>query len=244
MIKKFLLFIAAFLITQNAYAYNIVQLNPEYFPNPDKGKPVSLGEVYVGEPDTDPTVVANQKTLSVQEEDGTITVVSQPITLGAGGVPLYNGSPVTLLTDGDYSLTVLSSAGSQIYYTPSDVSFIGLNYLSSQGCDLGATIAASTDRIVCDCVTTLTDGDTDTIPITTTWQPIQGCTVQGVSGGGTETININGPIDAPDGLTWVGDNITINGAPQNGKISINWRTANITPATTDMTTAIQFAVDL
>lgn len=98
---------------------NRVILSPEYFPSPTKGVPISLGSIYVGEPDTDPTVVINQKQISVQEENGTITPVSQPILTGAGGIPMYNGSPVTILVDGDYSLRVNDSLGTQVYYVPS-----------------------------------------------------------------------------------------------------------------------------
>jgi len=123
MMKKYfktLLYLAVFVfLAQFAFAYNVVKLSPEYFPNTSIGRALSSAYIYVGEPDLDPTVVANQKTLSVQQEDGTIVAVAQPIRTGAGGVPLYLGSPVTLLVDGDYSLTVLDSNESQIYYVPS-----------------------------------------------------------------------------------------------------------------------------
>ena len=108
-----------FFLSQSVFALNVVKLSPEYFPNTSKGRPLALAYIYVGEPDLDPTVVANQKTLSVQQEDGTIVAVTQPIRTSAGGVPQYLGSPVTLLVSGDYSLTVLDSGGTQIYYVPS-----------------------------------------------------------------------------------------------------------------------------
>lgn len=98
---------------------NRVILSPEYFPNPTVGRPISSADIYVGEPDLDPEVVGNQKQISVQQEDGSIVQVTQPISTGAGGVPLYSGSPVTILVDGNYSLKVLDKQGSQIYYVPS-----------------------------------------------------------------------------------------------------------------------------
>jgi len=123
MMKKYfktLLYLAVFVfLAQFAFAYNVVKLSPEYFPNTSIGRALGTASIYVGTPDLDPTVVANQKTLSVQQEDGTIVAVTQPIYTSAGGVPTYLGSPVTLLVDGDYSLTVLDSNGSQIYYVPS-----------------------------------------------------------------------------------------------------------------------------
>ena len=117
---KTLLYLAVFVfLAQFAFAYNVVKLSPEYFPNTSIGRALGTASIYVGTPDLDPTVVANQKTLSVQQEDGTIVAVTQPIYTSAGGVPTYLGSPVTLLVDGDYSLTVLDSNGSQVYYVPS-----------------------------------------------------------------------------------------------------------------------------
>jgi hypothetical protein len=122
MLKRFWpVIILALLITGNANAYNIVKNNAIYVPNPAKLGVLSLGHMYVGNPDTDPTVVENQKTIYVKDESGAVTAVSQPLTIGAGGLPLYNGDPVTVLTDGDYSLMILNSLGSQIYYIPSDL---------------------------------------------------------------------------------------------------------------------------
>ena len=51
----------------NGYALNRVYLGPEYFPKSDIGRPVSGGEIYVGLPDTDPTIEANQKQVYIQE---------------------------------------------------------------------------------------------------------------------------------------------------------------------------------
>lgn len=98
---------------------NLVRLAVEYFPDDDKGKPVGGGSIYVGLTDTDPEVVGNQKQIEALQEDGSFVNMTQPVTLSAGGVPLYNGSPVSLYVKGDYSLKVLDAQGSQIYYVPS-----------------------------------------------------------------------------------------------------------------------------
>lgn len=89
-----------------------------YFPDPLIGKPISEGYIYVGEPDTDPTVPANQKTMTVLEEDGSLTVVSQPLRTNAGGTPTYNGSPVTLMVEIPFSISVLRKTLTQAYYVP------------------------------------------------------------------------------------------------------------------------------
>jgi hypothetical protein len=87
-----------------------------YIPDPDKGRPLFNGKIYVGEPDLDPTVLANQKQLNVIQEGGTVVPVAQPFVLSAGGVPVYNGNPVRLDVTGNYSIKILSKLGAQVYY--------------------------------------------------------------------------------------------------------------------------------
>lgn len=103
-----------------AAALQVVRLGPSYFPDPTRGRPVAFGSIYVGDPDTDPTVVVNQKQVSVLEEDGSVTEISQPVSTNAGGVPTYLGASVTLLVGfGQYSMAILNSGGTQVYYNPS-----------------------------------------------------------------------------------------------------------------------------
>ena len=100
-------------------ANNIVRLPIDYFPDPTKGRPVFNGSVYIGNPDTDPEVLGNRKPVTLRQEDGTdvpVTGAGQPLVTGNGGVILYNGSPVQVLTNGNYSIKVLNAQGSQVYY--------------------------------------------------------------------------------------------------------------------------------
>ena len=217
----------AFTFTCQAHAYNVVKLNPAYVPNPIKGVPVSLGEIYVGVADADPTVVANQIDLYVQEEDGTITAVSQPVTLGAGGVPLYNGSPVSLLVDGNYSLAVLSSTGSQVYYIPSDQDVVksypsGISLDDAYACDLADAVAGigvvdiTTLKVDCDPI--IPEGTTVTVTSNITLEIENGSIIDGVAGGGTETLDAD-HIICDEWNRWKGDNLTLTGeadlTPQN-----------------------------
>ena len=119
---------------------NIVRLNPGYFPNPTTDKSLSNASIYVGEPDTDPTIPANQKTISVLQENGITVAVSQPITTSAGGVPQYNGSPVTVLVEGNYSIAVLDSNDVQVFYVPNQPESLvqNIKYVDSLS-DLKAT---------------------------------------------------------------------------------------------------------
>ena len=97
-------------------ALNAAILGYEYFPDPTKGRPVYFGSVYVGVVDLDPQIPANQLTIQYRQEDGTLVPATQPVLTGAGGIPLYNGSPVQIIVDGAYSMKVLNSSGAQVYY--------------------------------------------------------------------------------------------------------------------------------
>lgn len=87
-----------------------------YVPDPIKGKPLAQGQLFVGEPDLDPEIIINQKQLRIVQEDGTKIDVGQPFILSDGGVPVYQGSTVRLDVDGNFSLKILNSFGSQKYY--------------------------------------------------------------------------------------------------------------------------------
>ena len=106
----------------------VVRLPTGYFPDPNQGRPVALGTVFIGIIDTDPEVLANRKTVTLLQEDNTQVVIppaSQPIELNAGGVFTYQGSPVQVLVEGNYSIKVLDSSGVQEYYFPNSNSFTG-----------------------------------------------------------------------------------------------------------------------
>jgi len=94
----------------------IINFPVMYIPDPTRGRPLYNGQILVGEPDLDPAVPANQKQLRVMQEDGTLVNVTQPFLLSAGGVPVYAGSYVRLDVDGNFSLKILDSTGSQVYY--------------------------------------------------------------------------------------------------------------------------------
>lgn len=100
---------------------NAVRSPWAYFPDPTVGRPVFNGYVYVGDPDTDPQITTNQIQVKAVQEDGSTVNIAQPIRTGAGGVPMLNGSPVQLITEGEHSLKVLNSQRSQVYYAPSIV---------------------------------------------------------------------------------------------------------------------------
>lgn len=96
-----------------------VVLAYDYFPDPKVGRPVFFGEVYIGVPDDDPTIPANQIEVTLIDEQGNGTVVSQPLKTGAGGIIDFNGSAARItVAESNYSVAVLNEKGKQVYYSP------------------------------------------------------------------------------------------------------------------------------
>ncbi len=98
-----------------------LSLDIEYFPDPTRGRPVFNGSVYVGVPDTDPEILANRVNVVAVQENGVrvnIPPSQQPLLTGAGGVVLYQGSPVVILVGDTVSVKVLDNLGQQVYYVP------------------------------------------------------------------------------------------------------------------------------
>lgn len=98
-----------------------LRLEYEYFPDPTRGRPVSNGAVYVGVPNTDPTVLANRVDVILIQQDGSRVIVqpsSQPFSTSPGGVVEYNGSPAIIRVSDVVSIAVHDSVGAQVYYNP------------------------------------------------------------------------------------------------------------------------------
>lgn len=90
-----------------------------YLPLPDRSGANGLGELWIGSPNSDPkTNVVDRVTVYVVRQNDTPLAIGQPIELSAGGVPLYNGSPVQLEVDGAYCMQIIDRLGAQIYYAP------------------------------------------------------------------------------------------------------------------------------
>ena len=94
----------------------IIQLPIPYIGDFSKGRPIFNGKIYVGVIDTDPEVPINQLQVVGIQENGTEVNLPQPVLTGSGGYPIYNGSPIRLTVDGDYSLKILDKNNNQIYY--------------------------------------------------------------------------------------------------------------------------------
>ena len=91
-----------------------------YTADSDVGRPVFSGRLFFGRPNTDPVQPANQVNARLVNEDGSFTLLPQPVMTGAGGIPVApNGSPALLDIDAaEYSVTVQDRNGRQRYYAP------------------------------------------------------------------------------------------------------------------------------
>jgi len=95
-----------------------IQFQPQYVPDPKKSRPVFFGKLYFGLVDTDPRVAGNQKLVKGVLENGSEVNLSQPVATNQGGTPTYNGSPVILSIDGDFSYAADRQDDTQVYYFP------------------------------------------------------------------------------------------------------------------------------
>lgn len=90
----------------------------QYFPDPNTANPLANAKLYFGIEDRDPTTTANQKLIYAIKEDKTVVPIPQPVRTSAGGVPVYNNSPVTLAIVGSFSFKCLNEQDIQQYYFP------------------------------------------------------------------------------------------------------------------------------
>ncbi|HGM5437424.1 TPA: phage tailspike protein [Serratia marcescens] len=81
-------------------------------------KAASNGRIYIGLIDTDPTIPANQIQVYLENEDGSTIPVAQPLMIGPGGYPVYNGQIAKFVTVQGHSMAVYDSYGVQQFYFP------------------------------------------------------------------------------------------------------------------------------
>lgn len=91
---------------------NFVSNPYPYYNARNQGKPIFNGKIYVGVPDLDPTIVANQLPLTAKQQDGTKVPIAQPVSTNSGGYAVdSSGSLVVLLVDGNYSIRINDNKG-------------------------------------------------------------------------------------------------------------------------------------
>lgn len=213
----------------------VVKLPTGYFPDPDEGRPVALGTVFIGVIDTDPEILANRITVTLLQEDGTevsIPPASQPLSLNAGGVFTHNGSVVQVLVDRNYAMTVLDANSVQQFYFPNSNSFTGYDFtfLFTTGASNSLSVT-STGLAAGGLVQTFHYDSNKTINSGAIFQAT-----------GTTTVGKAGNCPDADGLFYDADGLQFT-PPLNDRLHIRiWGATG--DGVTDDSTAIQAAITL
>lgn len=77
------------------------------------------GEIYIGKVNTDPLNAANQIPVFIENQNGSLVRVAQPIIINTGGYPVYNGQIAKFVTLSSYSMAILDAGKVQQFYFPS-----------------------------------------------------------------------------------------------------------------------------
>ncbi|MFK3699431.1 phage head-binding domain-containing protein [Serratia ureilytica] len=76
------------------------------------------GRIYIGKIDTDPTIPENQIQVYLENEDGSLVPMAQPIMINAGGYPVYSGQIAKFVTVEGHSMAIYDAFGVQQFYFP------------------------------------------------------------------------------------------------------------------------------
>lgn len=96
----------------------VVSMPSQLFTQARAFKGNAKGKVYIGLIDTDPTIPENQIQVYLQNEDGSVVPVSQPVVINAGGYPVYNGQISKFVTVEGHSMAVYDANNVQQFYFP------------------------------------------------------------------------------------------------------------------------------
>nr|WP_281730010.1 phage head-binding domain-containing protein [Providencia rettgeri] len=100
----------------------VVSMPSQLFTLSRKFQAASNGKIFVGKIDTDPTIPSNQIQVYLANEDGSSIPVAQPLIVGVGGYPVYNGQPAKFVTTEGHSLAVYDANNVQQFYFPNTFS--------------------------------------------------------------------------------------------------------------------------
>ncbi|MBS0969804.1 hypothetical protein JK232_12950 [Nissabacter archeti] len=89
------------------YANVIISMPSGPFTAVNTFEAVSGGRVYIGKTDTDPVRPENQIQVYLEQAQGELIPVLQPLMLNAGGYLTYEGEPAKFVTEKNYSMTVI-----------------------------------------------------------------------------------------------------------------------------------------
>lgn len=81
-------------------------------------KACSNGKIFIGKIDTDPSFVENQIPVFIENEDGSMVNIPQPISINLAGYPVYKGQISKILAKENYSMAVYDEKMVQQFYWP------------------------------------------------------------------------------------------------------------------------------
>lgn len=76
------------------------------------------GKIYIGRVNTDPIIAGNQIQVYLENTDGTMAPVPQPLNINADGYPVYNDQIGRFVTLEEHSVAVYDAAGVRQFYYP------------------------------------------------------------------------------------------------------------------------------
>ncbi|MBY8106377.1 hypothetical protein KW456_04520 [Vibrio fluvialis] len=101
------------------YPNTVISMPSQLFTMRSSFKAVANGSVYIGEVDTDPTIPTNQIQVYIEQENGMLVPVAQPIKINSAGLLTASGQVQKfVLTNTEYSMTVQNSYGVDEFYFP------------------------------------------------------------------------------------------------------------------------------
>ncbi len=96
----------------------VISMPSQLFTLANSFEAAANGKIYIGKIDTDPTIPTNQIQVYIKNSDGSTVPVTQPITINAGGYPVYNGQIAKFVTVEGYSMAVYDSNNVRQFYYP------------------------------------------------------------------------------------------------------------------------------
>ncbi|HGE8316975.1 TPA: phage head-binding domain-containing protein [Serratia marcescens] len=94
----------------------VVSMPSQLFTLARSFKAAANGRIYIGKIDTDPTIPENQIQVYLENEDGSLVPMAQPIIINTGGYPVYSGQIAKFVTVQGHSMAVYDAFGVQQFY--------------------------------------------------------------------------------------------------------------------------------
>ncbi|MCE7614190.1 phage head-binding domain-containing protein [Vibrio fluvialis] len=185
------------------YPNTVISMPSQLFTMRSSFKAVANGKIYIGEPDTDPTIESNQIQVYSEQENGDLVPVSQPISISSAGFPVDSmGNVAKFVANQAHSMVVNDAYGAQQFYFPDVYKFNPIApFLSS----IKLVFDSISDMLSFDA-----HGEGNKVSTgATTWKILPASATRGLpTANGTKAIPLNGLWGKDAGVTYDGVGIT------------------------------------